>query len=174
MIFSIIYLHLPAECSQEKYDEKRGGKAKNGAGTVDKEVIRAIAREMYELGEMESELTEAEIELLSRYPEEMVRLAQIADYARTRAGEAHREDPDVPEDAYRHVLWSCLLTKEYGEKFAEEVTDAHETGDTGDTQAEHEMDYANNAAGRRYALMGYDENDILERVIQDHKAIKRP
>ena len=77
----------------------------------------------------------------------------------------------VPVDAYRHVLWSYSLTKEFGPKFAEQVTDAHEKYDFENTEAEHRMDYNNNAVGRQYALKNVDLVSILERIVKDPDVI---
>jgi hypothetical protein len=45
------------------------------------------------------------------------------------------------------MLWSYLLSAEYGTEFAEKVTDAHELGSS-NTAAESRKDLANNALGR--------------------------
>ncbi|WP_238314615.1 DUF6973 domain-containing protein, partial [Methylobacterium crusticola] len=81
----------------------------------------------------------------------------IKDYAETTAHNAHAKDRTIPEDAYRHVLWSYLLTKEFGPAFASRVTDAHEQGPTGNTPKERKQDYHNNAVGRRYAREGISQ-----------------
>ena len=80
----------------------------------------------------------------------------------------------IPEDAYRHVLWSYLLTKRFGPVFARHVTDAHEEGDPTDTAADHIMDYHNNAIGRQYALKHYRKDEILDRVLSDPNVIRTP
>ncbi len=80
----------------------------------------------------------------------------------------------MPEDAYRHVLWSFLLTRTYGPEFARRVTDAHEIGDTGNTEADHRMDYNNNDIGRRYAAEGVQEAELLGRVRTDGRVVRSP
>ena len=87
---------------------------------------------------------------------------------------ARERDGSVPEDAYRHVLWSYLLTQEFDAEFAEKVTDAHEIGSTTNTEAEHRMDYNNNAVGRRYAAEGVAEPEVLSRVRRDPAVIRQP
>jgi hypothetical protein len=115
-------------------------------------------------------------------------LLRIRDRAEMAAQRAALQDPNFPEDAYRHTLWSYLLTKMYGEKFAKEVTDAHEA--FADEEEIEKMgrlsfeyasyqDLINNGVGRQYAAMGYPESAILERVltdpaiIRDNEAVKR-
>jgi hypothetical protein len=56
-------------------------------------------------------ITEAEAELLSMNPFKVPRLIEIMRKARAES-EKHAGSPHVPEDAYRHVLWSYLLTRE--------------------------------------------------------------
>lgn len=119
-------------------------------------------------------LTEAEIELIATYPLRVAQLLRIKDDAETTAANAKKGDDQVPQDAYRHVLWSFLLTRQYGAPFAERVTDAHEQGDTGNTPAESEMDYHNNAIGRRWAEQNLRRNEILSRVLSDPDVIREP
>jgi hypothetical protein len=80
----------------------------------------------------------------------------------------------VPEDAYRHVLWSYLLTKEFGGAFAVEVTNAHETGKTGNTREERLMDINNNEIGREYARRGEEEQELLKLTLTDPRVIRKP
>lgn len=119
-------------------------------------------------------LTEAELMLIASNPLRVARLLRIKDDAETTSSRAKGEDASVPEDAYRHVLWSYLLTRQYGAKFAQTVTDAHEQGDTGNTPAEREMDYHNNAIGRRWAEAKVRRSEILSRVIVDPEVIREP
>ena len=69
---------------------------------------------------------------------------------------------------------SFLLTQRFGAEFAEQVTDAHEIGATDNTEADHRMDYNNNAVGRRYAEVGVREREILEKVQIDPAVIRQP
>ena len=119
-------------------------------------------------------LTEAETELIATYPLRVAKLLRIKDDAETTSEAAKRRDDQVPQDAYRHVLWSFLLTRQYGAPFAERVTDAHEQGDTGNTPAEREMDLHNNAIGRRWAEQDLRRKQILERVLSDPDVIGEP
>lgn len=134
--------------------------------TMDKESLQVISWIMAE------KLTDPEIELLSQNPFKAPRLLQIRNDAQESAILAHEEHSVVPTDAYRHVLWSYLLTKAYGEEFAKKVTDAHEQGKTDNTPAEHQMDYANNSVGRRYATQNYKRNEVLDRLLKDPEVIK--
>jgi len=134
----------------------------------------ADVREISERFDFDKPLTDAEIELLRYYPMRAEKLLRIKDRAEDVSAAAHRSDPAVPEDAYRHVLWSYLLTGTYGPAFAKKVTDAHEIGDDDNTPAEHRMDYNNNTVGRRYARAGYAESSILPRLMRDPSVIRTP
>ena len=123
------------------------------------------AEDLQPVSEMFDEaFTDAEIELISTYPLRAAQLFRIKDDAELTAKKAQEHDEQVPQDAYRHVLWSYLLTNKYGASFAQSVTDAHEQGDTGNTPAEREMDLQNNAIGRRYAEQKMRRNQILTHV----------
>jgi hypothetical protein len=122
----------------------------------------------------EEALTDAEIELIAGNPLRAATLLWIKDDAETTAAAAKQKDDQVPQDAYRHVLWSFLLTREYDAQFAQRVTDAHEQGDTGNTPAEREMDYHNNAVGRGWAENEVGRNAILSRVMSDPDVIREP
>jgi hypothetical protein len=123
-------------------------------------------------GSLTQKLSEPEIDLLATHPVESPRLLRIKEKAASVAKRAHEEDSGIPEDAYRHVLWSYLLTDEFGEEFAKKVTDAHEMGDPDlGKEADHAMDYNNNAIGRRYAKAGYTESSILQRLLNDPDVI---
>jgi hypothetical protein len=119
-------------------------------------------------------LTDAEIELISTYPLRAAQLLRTKDDAESTAKAAHERDDQVPQDAYRHVLWSYLLTQKYGAAFAERVTDTHEQGDTGNTPAERDMDYHNNAIGRSYAGDKVQRRQILSRLESDPAVIRAP
>ncbi len=119
-------------------------------------------------------LTRAEVQLIADDPLRAARLLEIKDSAETDSREAHQQDDTVPEDAYRHVLWSYLLASTYGEEFAKRVGDAHEAGDTGNTPAERAMDYHNNEIGRNYAQLEFKRNTILRRVLNDSDVRREP
>lgn len=130
--------------------------------------IKAISEE---LGE---ELNESEIGLFSRNPLRVPRLLQIKGYAFEQSEKAHKKNSDIPEDAYRHILWSYLLTRAYGPTFAEKVTNSHEEGNTGNTMLETKMDLVNNEIGRSYALEEYAESEIIKIMMQNPKVIRIP
>ena len=124
---------------------------------------------------LKEELTETETRLVSIHPLLASALFNIRNYARTKSEAAHAKDATVPAKAYRHVLWSFLLTKEFGSEFAKQVTDAHEIGAVKRaTQADHKMDYNNNKAGRDYAKAGYAEDMLLELVRTNPQVIRVP
>jgi|LQYC01.1.fsa_nt_gi hypothetical protein len=131
--------------------------------------VRRISKSLHE------ELTKTEISLLSTHPLLAPALFKIRNHARVQSEAAYAKDATVSEDAYRHVLWSFLLTKEFGPEFARHVTDAHEIGAVKpNTEADHQMDYNNNKVGRDYAKAGYNENLILELVRTDPQVIRVP
>jgi hypothetical protein len=126
-------------------------------------------------GLLKEELTDEEIRLLALHPLLAPALLKITSRARTQSLAAHDGDQTVPEDAYRHVLWSFLLTRAFGPAFAEKVTNAHEVGARQyNTEADHRMDYNNNAVGRQYARAGHGEDQILPLVMSDPKVIRSP
>src|SRR3989338_6733150 len=56
--------------------------------------------------ELEEKLNQVEIGLLSENPLKVPQLLRITSYAQDVAEEAHAKNAQVPEDAYRHVLFS--------------------------------------------------------------------
>jgi hypothetical protein len=118
------------------------------------------------------DLTLAEIELLSYHPLQAGPLLRLKDRAEKAAREAHLRDRTVPEDAYRHILWSYLVTRDFGAELAKEVTDAHEIGRTGNSYAERKMDEHNNAVGRLYAAKGDPESKILKLTRTDPRVVR--
>ncbi|MBL4576492.1 MAG: hypothetical protein JKY51_10430 [Opitutaceae bacterium] len=88
---------------------------------------------------------------------------------------ASQGERQFPKDAYRHVLWSFLLTKQFGGESAEMVTDAHEVGATYESSPlAIRMDYHNNAVGRRYAGSGIKEEELLSLVLTGPLVQKTP
>lgn len=122
----------------------------------------------------QDKLTEAEIDLLATNVRRAPRLLEIKDDAETISSVARQENDAVPQDTYRHILWSFMLTQEYGAKLAEQVGDAHEMGDTGNTDAEREMDLHNNAIGRKYAREGISAPEVLKRLMADPEVETEP
>jgi hypothetical protein len=116
-------------------------------------------------------LTESELDILASNPQKSPDLLSIKNYAQDQAKKISIQDERISEDAYRHILWSYTLTKTYGEVFAEQVTDAHEKGMTGNTKKEMEQDYNNNSIGRAYAKAGISESAIADRMLRDPNVI---
>lgn len=143
---------------------------------MDKDDLKIIAATMS--GEKASSM---DIEVISRNPIKAPQLLRIREKAATTAKLARQRDSNVPEDAYRHVLWNYLLAKAYGEAFAKEVADAHEVYADQERMSKEEIlnmniesyqDLHNNAAGRRYAKMEYPESGILRYVLNDDAVIR--
>ncbi len=137
---------------------------------MDEADVRVISQEF----DLLRPLTLAEVKLLSRNPLRAPRLLKIKEYTRKVSTDEHQHDPAVPEDAFRHVLWSYLLTREYGADFAMKVTDAHEEGRTENTREEKLMDINNNRIGRNYAKSGYPETSLLAKLMYDPEVITSP
>lgn len=143
---------------------------------MDKDDLKIIAATMP--GET---ATSMDIEVISRNPMKATQLLRIRDKAAATAKLARQQDSNIPEDAYRHVLWSYLLAKAFGDAFAKEVTDAHEVFADQDRMSKDQIltmniesyqDLYNNAAGRRFAQMGYPESGILKYVLTDDAVIR--
>jgi len=117
------------------------------------------------------QISDEEAAIIAQYPLRTTRIMQITLDAKNTSRKAKKHNRSVPEDAYRHILWSYLLTKEFGPDFAEQVTDAHETLPT-NTAAQRAMDFHNNRIGRNYALQGVNQDRILWLVKNDKNVIK--
>ena len=133
---------------------------------VNKEFFKTIAWLMAE------ELTDAETAVLSMHPFKAPKLLRIMNIAKKESAKFKNVN-GIPEDAYRHVLWSYLLTREYGPELSKKITDAHEDGDITNTEAEHQMDFNNNAVGRQYALRQYKKDEILSHLVLDPMVIRK-
>lgn len=123
------------------------------------------------IGNNVEDLTDAEVQVLADYPLRAAALLRIQKYAKGKAANLAVQD-NFPEDAYRHVLWNFLLTNEFNEQFAKEVTDAHEIGAESNSEFDHKMDYNNNALGRKYALAGIKEAGVQQKVLTDPNIIR--
>ncbi|MGH7198227.1 MAG: DUF6973 domain-containing protein [Candidatus Omnitrophota bacterium] len=134
---------------------------------MDKGDLRVIS------GSLKEKLTDAEVDFLSGHPVQTPQLLRIKERAQDESQRAHQTNASVPEDAYRHVLWSYLLTRDYGEAFAKEVTDAHEAAPA-NTEADRRMDTQNNAVGRRYAAEDLEESQILGHLLADPDVVHAP
>jgi hypothetical protein len=136
---------------------------------VEPDDVRRISRSY------EHPLTEAEMEIVAQHPFRVPTMLALAERATVAARDRRRRERTFPEDAYRHVLWSWLLTREFGPEFSEQVTDAHEIGATYEFgSANRRMDLRNNAVGRAYALAGVPEAALVERVLTDPNVQRAP
>mgnify|MGYP001611659701 CR=1 FL=1 len=163
---------------KKKYGQGRIYIEREGAENIlvmDKGDVKGLCRMMGE------EVWNEEVDVAYRWPARVPRLIQIRDYARTRAHEVSAQRSDVPEKAYRHVLWSYLLTGKYGAAFAKEATSAHELYQEPEERvfniepvASHQMDMANDGVGARYAESGYPEDGLAEHMINDPEVIFYP
>lgn len=131
--------------------------------------------DLVRIGDMMDEgLTPSELDLLEAYPARALKILMMQRYATNKARIAHDHDLRVPEDAYRHVLWSYLLTKNFGAEFANIVLSAHETGVNKKLNSESErlMDLNNNSIGIKIALEGLPEAALLNQVMSRRDIVK--
>ena len=153
-----------AELSGRLVTERTGGRS---VLRLNRDDVDAMA-ERYE-----RPLTGAEKTMLAEYPLRAVSLLRIKEYAeRLSAALANNDPAAYGEDFSRHVIWSYWLARVFGESFAERVTDAHEAGAMGNTAAEHAQDFANNAVGRRYAMTGLTESQVLKTIRTDPSIVR--
>ncbi len=117
--------------------------------------------------------TAGEIDLISRYPFRALKLIDIKRDAESSAQAQGAKHKNFPEDAYRHILWSFLLTRAYGHEYAQMVTDAHEEGLAGNDVFAREMDLMNNKLGRDYAQSQVGREDLVKKVLEDKRVIQR-
>ena len=113
-----------------------------------------------------SRLSTGDLNLVANYPLKAPRLLEIRKETEGKSKELRWAERDFPEDVYRHVLWSYLLTKEYGPSFANLVTDSHEEGSF-NSEEEMAKDRQNNRVGIQYAVNDVPESKILERIRSD-------
>lgn len=93
-----------------------------------------------------SRLSDGDLELVANHPLKASRLLEIRKETEEKSKEKRWTQEQFPEDVYRHVLWSYLLTKEYGSEFAHFVTNAHEFGSL-NSEEEIAKDRQNNRVG---------------------------
>lgn len=124
------------------------------------------------LSETNLKISDAELALIAGYPTRIAPLLTIKNYASETAEAEYQRDKTFPGDAYRHILWSYLLTKEFGAEFAEQVTNAHEEGEEASKGTAKEQDLANNALGRELAIKGAEESDIRPFVLTDPRVLR--
>jgi hypothetical protein len=162
----------PVEFSGATYITFRGQPAKIRLSVKREGDLYALVMYQQDLkslaSRMREQVTDAEIDLIAKYPLRAPALLKLSDYASKAAAEANKKEPDVSENTYRHVVWSYLLTRQYGERFAIEVTNAHEATDN---EGDRDIDLRNNLVGRSYALKGMPEKSILARLLTDPNAV---
>lgn len=132
--------------------------------TINRKDLEELSKKLIE------PVTSQDLDLISKYPLRAPALLKISDYAAYSAHAAHKKTPAISENCYRHTLWSYLLTKQFGEKFAITFTNAHEAGDP-DIGGDSEIDLRNNIVGRSYALEKIPEASIASRLLTDPRAV---
>jgi len=120
-------------------------------------------------------LTPTERSLIAKYPLDALRVYQAkrdaTDSTKRIFGGNFRNDES---DAYRHFMWSGLIRDNVSHDRTEAFLDAHEA-DTGDPEAESQMDKANNqkgiAAAEKLTSSGKFNQENLEK--EAIEALKR-
>jgi len=134
--------------------------------------IRLHDRDVLNLsGDFKNWFTRGEAAVIARNPLKAARLLQIKLYAEKKADEDVKDVEDGSKDAYRHILWSYLLTKEFGPKLAAEITDAHESEVPYSSEQIKEMDMVNSRIGRQYLSNKVAEVDVFETLRTDKNVI---
>ncbi|MBF0494453.1 MAG: hypothetical protein HQL28_04915 [Candidatus Omnitrophica bacterium] len=174
----LLFAFVNFACAGQEQTETNAGKeteqksaTEETAPTIDLDMMQQLASQLQAAGVLDKKLTDAEVALYAKYPDRWTRITDITTYAKVTAKEIASENKDVSEDAYRHILWAYLLTKEYGKDFAKEVVDAHEIGDNSESEKYHQQAYANNAVGTEYALKGYKEDELADRMEKDNRVM---
>ena len=121
-----------------------------------------------------TDLSSAEVSLIAEYPIRVPRLLQIKYRAEAEAENAFSggESQHGPKDAFRYVLWSYLLSREFGTEFAQKVTNAHEEDVVEQGANEKRMDIQNATIGRKYFSAGVLEEQIKSKVMADPNVVK--
>jgi hypothetical protein len=113
-----------------------------------------------------SRLSDGDLNLVADHPLKALRLLEIRQETEEKSRELRWAQKEFPEDVYRHVLWSYLLTKEYGSAFARLVTNSHEIGSY-NSEEEIAKDRQNNWVGINYAENNLPEAKLLDRIKSD-------
>jgi hypothetical protein len=97
------------------------------------------------------EVTATEAKLLDGLaPWQQVRFRQLVDEVYDEAGRHYSDAQgtiDNHNDAFRHVYWSAMLSREFGAEFAQQYTSAHETAPWNTMAGSEAMDLYNNRIG---------------------------
>ncbi len=112
--------------------------------------------------------SEPEVRLIADDPMRCSLLLTLKHEARLKA-EAAFPGPgsDLQRKSYERVIWSYLLTKDFGEHFAGLVAAAHQEGDASVAPIEREKAHKQYLLGRRYAVEGEKEEDLLRLISSD-------
>lgn len=119
------------------------------------------------------DLAPKEAEIISNYPNKVPTMIKITRDAKRISKDATTAQHSFPEDAFRHIYWSYHLTRSLGAELAKKITDAHETA-PGNTDAEHRMDYHNNAIAQKYAREILSTDELKNRALNRPEIIRTP
>ena len=111
--------------------------------------------------------TAAEKKLMKAHPIQAAKIYNLSQTAVSLTKEYYgNSGHNDNSDAFRHCLWSALITREYGASTAKTWTDAHEstTPTTQSEKLENQMDLYNNSVGRSLSVSGKSNADIAKSV----------
>jgi hypothetical protein len=118
-------------------------------------------------------ISDEEADLISRYPARALHILKITRDAERISEKEKEEDEEFPEDAFKHIYWSYHLTRTFGEEFAKELTDAHETIPN-NTLQQRKMDFHNNEFGRKLASDYLSQEELKNIVLNSPEVIRIP
>ncbi|CCV64105.1 conserved hypothetical protein [Alteracholeplasma palmae J233] len=148
----------------EKYLLENSTSTEEEVDTYMKNIIYTLSNENNSLdfvGSYYGGLTKEEFYLSVRHPFKALKVKKCVNKAYAKTTEFYVDDATYKKngDAFRHVYWNALMTKEIGAEYAEKFATAHESEseDALDTL----MDMKNNKIGRslvkKYSKISDDE-----------------
>ncbi|MEV2224031.1 hypothetical protein AB0E01_29705 [Nocardia vinacea] len=144
----------------------------------------ALGKALASLGIESKRVTVGEAVMLDQLDTHGVIAAAMIEYGASEEAKTIFEDQpraggvgDGHADAFRHAYWNALLSKEFGQDWAEDFTTAHERidGETSHASAEA-MDLHNNEVGRRIQAEHPNASpaelkDLVKQAVLDGKMV---
>lgn len=107
-------------------------------------------------------LTKGDRAMIAKRPKEALKVYQAKQKADDLTLKIFKQQGRNDEsDAFRHLVWAALVTKDLGRDVANEFLNAHEDED-GQPKLEKEMDIFNNNVGSNYAVERTSNGSSLE------------
>ena len=118
-------------------------------------------------------ITQGDRAVIAKYPKDALKVymakEKVDKLTEKVFGKAGQNDES---DAFRHFVWSALLTKELGEKKARIFLSAHEQ-DPGQPEQEKSMDLSNNEEGVQFAVQKKEKGQDWEIDSVEAEALER-